>query len=128
MKRKNQFCQFYPTDNWNHLQCPTIEKKNLVLASGKFLGALGGGIGTCLVFWHSFSKNVHIDRGEKIEPFCGTNKCRDKRDCKDVGTKRDIGQVHNSGLNEARLCNGAGRCVYNKLENYHNWDKPTWDK
>ena len=114
-------------------------KKNLVLASGKFLGALGGGIGTCSVFWHSFSKNVHIDKGEKIAPFCGTNKCRDKRDCKDVGTKRDIG--HNSGLNEARLCNRAGRCVYNKLENYHNWDKPwtssmemafdeqfTWDK
>ena len=34
-------------DNWDYLRCPIIEKKSfLVLTFGKFLKALGSGIGT----------------------------------------------------------------------------------
>ena len=87
------------------------------------LGAVGSGIGTCLVFCHSFSDIVHIVKDEKIEPFCGTNKCRGKNDCKNVGTKRDMQQYPNNGQNEARLCNKAGRCVYNKRSISVAWDK-----
>ena len=39
------------------------------------------------------------------KPFCGTNKCRRKRDCKDVGNRAN-------GQNKARLCI-RGRCLYN---------------
>ena len=39
------------TDKWDYLWCPIMKKKMfLVLTSGKFLEALGSGIGTCLVF------------------------------------------------------------------------------
>ena len=97
-------------------------KKNvsLVLASGRFLGALGSEIGICPFFCQSFSNNVLIVKDEKIESFCGTNKCRGKGDCKNVGTKRDYEHYPNNGQNEARLCNKAGRCVYNKRENYRD--------
>ena len=44
----------------------------------------------------------HKASGSK--PFCGTDKCRTKSDCKDVGYRRQ---------KKARLCNRAGRCVYN---------------
>ena len=39
------------------------------------------------------------------KPFCGTNKCRRKRDCKDVGNRAN-------GQNKARTCS-RGRCLYN---------------
>ena len=44
------------TDKWDYLRSPILEKKMFLgLTSGKFLEALGSGIGTCSVFRHSFS-------------------------------------------------------------------------
>ena len=37
-------------NKWDYLQCPIIEKQNLVLTSGQFLEALGSGSGTGSVF------------------------------------------------------------------------------
>ena len=51
------------------------------------------------------NQRCHKDQKSETKPFCGTNKCRRKRDCKDVGTWAN-------GQNKARICN-RGRCVYN---------------
>ena len=57
------------TDKWAFLQCPIIEKKMfLVLTSGKFLEALGSGIGTGLVFCHSFSVSNNVYPDSPISP------------------------------------------------------------
>jgi hypothetical protein len=53
------------TDKWDYLRCPIIDFFSfLVLTLGKFLEALGSGIGTGLVFCHSFSfsNDVNEDR------------------------------------------------------------------
>jgi hypothetical protein len=48
-------------DKWDYLRCPIIEKKMfLVLTSRKFLEALESGIGTGLVFCHSFSVSSNV--------------------------------------------------------------------
>ena len=47
---------------WNYLQCPIIELFFLVLKFGKFLEALGSGIGTSLVFFNSFSFLNNVSR------------------------------------------------------------------
>ena len=56
-------------DKWDYLRYPIIEKKSfLVLTSGKFLEALGSGIGTGLVFCHLFSflNNERVQGREKL--------------------------------------------------------------
>ena len=59
-------------DKWDYLRCPIIEKKNsfLVLTSGKFLEALGSGIGIGIVFCLSFSvSNTVSNLWYKLIPF-----------------------------------------------------------
>ena len=51
------------------------------------------------------NQRCHKDKKSATKPFCGTNKCRRKRDCKDVG-------YWANGQNKARICK-RGRCVYN---------------
>ena len=50
------------TYKWDYLWSPIILKKKsfLVLTPGKFLEAQGSGIGTCLVFCHSFSLSNNV--------------------------------------------------------------------
>ena len=54
------------------------------------------------------NQRCHIDQKLATVPFCGTNKCWRKRDCKDVGSPGKIW----ARQNKARICN-RGRCVYN---------------
>ena len=51
------------------------------------------------------NQRCHKDQKSETKPFCGTNKCRRKRNCKDVG-------YWANGQNKARICK-RGRCVYN---------------
>ena len=53
------------------------------------------------------NQRCHKDKKSANKPFCGTNKCRRKRDCKDVG-------YWANGQNKARICK-RGRCVYKAL-------------
>ena len=52
------------------------------------------------------NQRCHKDQKSATKPFCGTNRCRRKSNCKDVG-------YWANGQNKARICNRAGRCVYN---------------
>ena len=49
------------TDKWDYLRCPIIEKHFVsCLDIGEVLEALGSGIGTGLVFCHSFSVSNNV--------------------------------------------------------------------
>merc|ERR1712051_520741 len=51
------------TDKWDYLRSPIMKKKYfLVLTSGKFLEALGSGIGTGSIFCLSFSLSNRVQR------------------------------------------------------------------
>jgi hypothetical protein len=68
------------TDKWDYLRSPIMKKKMfLVLTSGKFLEALGSGIGTGSIFCLSFSlsNRVHyIGPKKTFQHF--SNFCRKK--------------------------------------------------